>query len=120
MKIAVSAHGADVNAAVDERFGRCRQFVLVDVDTMQTETIDNAGMTTSGGAGIQTAQALASQGVQIVLTGNCGPNAFKTLQAAGIQVYLGASGTVQQAIEQHQQGRLQLADQPNVSGHHHA
>jgi len=117
MKIAISAQGADLNAAVDARFGRCQQFVLVDSDTMQCESLENTNVAASGGAGIQTAQLLASKGVQVVLTGNCGPNAFRTLQAANIQVYIGASGTVQQAIAQYQQGQLQLAAQPNVGGH---
>jgi len=117
MKIAISAQGEGLQAAVDPRFGRCQQFVLVDSDTLQWETLANTNVAASGGAGIQTAQLLASKGVQVILTGNCGPNAFTTLQAANLQVYIGASGTVGQALEQYQQGQLQLAAQPNVSGH---
>jgi len=117
MIIAVSAQGRDVNAAVEPRFGRCQQFVLVESETMQVEILENQDSSTSGGAGIQTAQMLASKGVQVVLTGNCGPNAFKTLHAAKIAVYTGISGTVRHAVEQYQQGRLQPADQANVNGH---
>ena len=117
MKVAVSAQGKDMNALVDPRLGRAQQFLLVDAESMEFDVLDNPNVGAMGGAGIQTAQLLASKGVQTVVTGNCGPNAFTTLNAAGIQVYIGASGTVQQALEQYKQGQLQLANQPNVGGH---
>ena len=117
MKIAVSANGTDLNAAVDPRFGRCRQFLTIDTDTLDYEVLENKNMTASGGAGIQTAQLLASQEIQAVITGNCGPNAFMTLEAAGIPVFVGASGSIQSAVEQYKQGKLQAASQANVGGH---
>lgn len=117
MKVAISVQGNDLNATVDPRMGRARQFLIVETESLAYEVLENPNTGASGGAGIQTAQLLASKGVQAVITGNCGPNAFATLQAANIQVYIGASGTAQQAIERYQQGQLQLASQPNVGGH---
>ena len=117
MKIALSAQGNDLNAAVDPRFGRCAQFILVDPETMQFEVLDNPNLAAAGGVGIQSAQLLANKDVQVVLTGNCGPNAFATLQAAGIEVFIGVSGTIQTAIDQYKSGQLQASNQPNVGGH---
>lgn len=117
MKIAISVQGKDMNAPIDPRMGRAQQFLIVNTDSMAYEVLENPNIGAAGGAGIQTAQLLASKGIQAVITGNCGPNAFTTLQAAGIQVYIGASGTVRQAVEQYQQDQLQLATQPNVGGH---
>lgn len=117
MKVAVSANGHDLSAHVDPRFGRCKQFLTIDTDTLQYEVLENSNTSASGGAGIQTAQLLASQNIQAVITGNCGPNAFKTLEAADIQVFVGASGTIQDAVEQYTQGKLQAASQANVAGH---
>jgi predicted Fe-Mo cluster-binding NifX family protein len=117
MKIAVSAQGTDLNATVDPRMGRCQQFLLVDTDTMDFEVLSNPNVGATGGAGIQTAQLLASKGVKAVITGNCGPNAFATFNAAEIAVYTGASGTIQNAIEQYKNDQLQVASQPNVGGH---
>ena len=117
MKVAVSAQGNDMNALVDPRLGRAQRFLLVDPESVEFEVLDNPNIGAPGGAGIQTAQLLASKGVQAVITGNCGPKAFTTLHAAGIQVYIGASGTIQQTLEQYKQGHLQLANQPNVGGH---
>ena len=117
MKVAISAQRNDMNAVVNPRMGRCQQFIIVDTDSMDFEVLDNPNVGAMGGAGIQTAQLLASKDIQAVITGNCGPNAFATLNAAEIEVYIGASGTVQQALEQYKNGQLRAATRPNVGGH---
>jgi hypothetical protein len=70
-----------------------------------------------GGAGISTAQMVANMGVQVVLTGNCGPNAYQTLSAAGIQVITGVSGSVKEAIEGYKTGKFQAISGPSVGAH---
>ncbi len=117
MKIACSAQGATLDAQLDERLGRAAYFLIIDTESQAVEAFDNSSGSASGGAGIQAAQTLASKGVQAVITGNCGPNAFTTFQAASISVYTGASGTVREALAQYQQGQLTAAGQPNVGGH---
>ena len=118
MKIVVTSQGTNLDSPVDPRFGRAKHFLLVDTETMQTTAHDNAqNLNAPQGAGIQAAQAVFNLGAGAVITGNVGPKAFTTLQAAGIAVYLGASGTVREAVEQFQAGRLQLADSANVEGH---
>lgn len=112
MKICVTAAGSGLDARVDPRFGRCQYFTIVDPDTMEFESTENASIAASGGAGIQSAQFIANQGVEFVLTGNVGPNASTTLQAAGIKVIIGVSGTVREAIEAYKNGKLQ----PPVAG----
>lgn len=118
MKIAVSATGPDLDAEVDPRFGRCQYFVIVDPQTMQFEALDNSNAMAAGGAGISTAQMIASKGVEVVLTGNCGPNAYQTLSAAGIQVITGAAGRIRDAIEAYKAGRFQASAQPSVGSHY--
>jgi predicted Fe-Mo cluster-binding NifX family protein len=118
MKIVVTSQGVDLDSAVDPRFGRARHFLLVDTETMQTTAHDNTqNLNAPQGAGIQAAQAVYNLGAGAVITGNVGPKAFATLRAAGIAVYLGASGTTREAIEQFRSGRLTLADSANVEGH---
>jgi len=70
-----------------------------------------------GGAGIQSAQLVADKDAETVLTGNCGPNAFRTLAAAGIGVVIGATGTVREAVEAYKSGRLKATGGPNVESH---
>ncbi|HNS99512.1 MAG TPA: NifB/NifX family molybdenum-iron cluster-binding protein [Polyangiaceae bacterium] len=118
MIIAVSALAPSLDAEVDPRFGRCGYFVLVNTDDMSFQAIENANAARGGGAGIQSAQLVAKHGAKTVLTGSCGPNAHETLTAAGIGVAVGCSGTVRSAVQQFQEGKLSLAKEPNVAGHH--
>ena len=117
MKIAVTASGPTLDDQVDPRFGRCPYFLIVETDTMEFEALENANIAVGGGAGIQSGQLMADRDVKAVLTGNCGPNAFQTLGAAGIQVIVGVSGVVRQAVEQFKSGALSAASDPNVASH---
>ena len=86
MKIAITSSGSDLKSEVDPRFGRCAYFILVETDTDEFEAVENTGAQGMGGVGIQSGQVMADREVKTVLTGSCGPNAFQTLQAAGIKV----------------------------------
>ncbi len=83
MKVAVSASGADLEAAVDPRFGRCPYYVVVDTDTMEFEVIENSATGQASGAGIAAAQLVSQTGAQAVISGSIGPNAYQALSAGG-------------------------------------
>ncbi len=117
MKIAVTSKGATLDDQVDPRFGRCANFVIVETDDMTFEAVENSNAAARGGAGIQSAQLVADKDARVVLTGNCGPNAFRTLEAAGIEVSVGVSGTVREAIEQYKAGKLPSTGEPSVESH---
>lgn len=118
MIVAVTSTAPTLDAEVDPRFGRCAYFVLVNTQDMTFEAIDNENVSRGGGAGIQSAQLMASKGVTTVLTGFCGPNAHETLAAAGIHIVVGCSGTVSAVVEQFKAGKLELAKGPNAPAHH--
>ena len=117
MKIAVSAIGPSLDEEVDPRFGRCQYFIIVDPDTMEAEILDNSNANAAGGAGISAGQTMASKGATVLLTGNCGPNAFQTLSAANIAVITGVSGKVRDAIQKYKAGEYQSTTQANVVDH---
>jgi predicted Fe-Mo cluster-binding NifX family protein len=118
MKVAVSASSPDLDGSVDARFGRCSYFVIVDPETMESEAVENSYVSASGGAGIQAAQLVAGKGVQAVLTGSCGPNAFQTLKAAGVKVVVGVTGTVREVIRSYISGaEFREASGPDVPPH---
>ena len=117
MKIAISASNPDLSSPVDPRFGRCPYFLIVDPETMKFEALENPNVSSASGAGIQSAQFISDKEVQAVLTGSCGPNAFQTLQAAGVEVIVGITGTVQEAVQQYKSGQFQPIAQPNVPPH---
>jgi predicted Fe-Mo cluster-binding NifX family protein len=115
MKVMVTATSGGLDAEVDPRFGRCAHFVFVDTETMDTEAVQNENTTAGGGAGVQSAQLVSDKGAEVVLTGNCGPNAYRTLQAAGIDVIVGVSGTVREAVDKFKAGGFKGIDAPNVN-----
>ena len=118
MVIAVTAQGKDLQGEVDPRFGRSKHFLLVDTETMRFEVVENEqNLSLPQGAGIQAAQNVVNHDPEVILTGNCGPKAFKTLQAAGIKVVVGVSGKVEDAIQAYLRDEFEHAKDPNVEGH---
>ncbi|MBP7089060.1 MAG: NifB/NifX family molybdenum-iron cluster-binding protein [Candidatus Omnitrophica bacterium] len=113
-RICITSEGNSLDSKVDPRFGRCQYFIIVDIDNLQFEAIENPNIESMGGAGIQSAQLVASKKVKAVVTGNVGPNAFQTLQAAGIEILTGASGTVKEAIEKYKKGEFKATQSPSV------
>jgi len=114
MIVAVSSIGKSLDAQIDPRFGRCAYFLLVDLHDMSYECYENENGSLSGGAGIQAASFVVSKGAQAVLTGNCGPKAMATFDAAGVRVYTGQSGTVVKAVEHLKAGGLDASFRPTV------
>lgn len=118
MKIAVTSSGKGLSSAVDPRFGRCANFIIVDPDSMEFQVVENSqNLNLPQGAGIQAGKTLAETGAVVLITGNCGPKAFMVLEQAGVNVVTGAGGTVEQVIEQFKNGEFKNATQANVEGH---
>ena len=117
MKICVTSQGDSMESKVDPRFGRCAWFIVVDTNSMNFQAIDNENAQSAGGAGVQAGQLMAEKKVDAVLTGNAGPNAFQTLNAADIQVVTGVSGTVLDAVENYKRGDYQTTDKSTVESH---
>ncbi len=117
MKIAVTSTGPSLDDNVEARFGRCPYFLIIEPETMQYEAIENPNIAIGGGAGIQSAQLMSEKGVTTVLTGNCGPNAFSVFGQAGIQVIVGVSGPIRNAVEQFKADTFSSASGPSVASH---
>jgi predicted Fe-Mo cluster-binding NifX family protein len=117
MKIAISASSPDIEGQVDPRFGRCAYFLIVDPETLDTDAVENPYVSASGGAGIQAAQLVAAKGVKAVLTGSCGPNAYQTLSAAGVEVVTGVTGPIREATRSYLAGEGTAGGGPNVPPH---
>ena len=117
-KIAFSIRGTDLTAELDPRFGRAEQFLIYDLDQQQFSLIENQqGRSAAQGAGIQAAETIVRAGVDTLVTGHCGPKAFKVVEAAGVVVYNCSAATVQEALQQLQSGALSQAGSADVEGH---
>lgn len=115
MKICITSQGLDLKSEVDSRFGRGAYFMIIDPETMDFEAIENPNIHATGGAGIQSAQLVVNKGVNVVITGNCGPNAFHTLKSANIDVITGVKGTIREILEKYKDGSLKSDSGPSVS-----
>jgi len=118
MKIAFSTSGSDVKAPLDTRFGRAPKFLIYDLETQSFEIIDNQhNLNAAQGAGIQSAETVARSGAQALVSGHCGPKAFRVLAAAGIKIYNSDAATVAEALELFKAGKLKEAGDADVEGH---
>lgn len=118
MKMVITTQGESPDSEVDPRFGRARNFLVYDTETDAYIAMSNTqNLQAQQGAGIQAARALAETGAQALLTGNCGPKAFRALHEAGIKVYVGVKGRARDAVKAFQKGELTEATRANVEGH---
>lgn len=118
MKIAVTSQGKTLESPIDSRFGRAQYILIVDTDTLSYDVFDNSrNKNAFKGAGIKAAAAICDAAASVVLTGYCGPNAFKTLQAAGVKVVNDQNGRVIDGIQRFKQGHPVYADNANTEGH---
>ena len=100
VRIAVTAQDKELSSGIDLRFGRAKWLIVIDTETNDFQAYDNiVNLNAPQGAGIQTGQNIANLEVEAVITGNIGPNAFKTLRAAGIKIFLAEQQMVQKAID---------------------
>jgi len=119
MKICITAAGNSMEADVDPRFGRCQSFIFYDTETDNFEAVANDNAAGMGGVGIQNAALMAEKNVEVVITGNLGPNASGVLRQAKIKAITGVSGKVRDAVENFKNGKLKAdpSPAPTVTSH---
>ena len=118
MKVVLPTSGNSLEAPLDSRFGRASRFIVYDTDTEDFEVVDNESNSAAAhGAGIQTSGMIGKLGVNAVITGSCGPNAFQALSAAEIEVYTTDASTVADALARFRAGELTASRSANVKGH---
>lgn len=105
-RICICATGSDLKSSVDQVFGRCSHFLIIDTETEEFKAIENKAKKTLRGAGIAAAQIIADEKAELVIVGNIGPNALTALEQSGIKVISGVSGTAKKALEKFKKGEL--------------
>jgi len=119
MLVCVTTTGEDLDSKVDPRFARAAYFIIYDTDTDEYKVVGNVQtMNVPQGAGIQAATTIIDYEAEVVLTGNCGPNAFRVLNSNEIQLYVGLTDlTAREAIDKFKAGELEPVTEANVEGH---
>ena len=117
-RIAITASEPKVNAEFDRRFGRCRDFMIMDCGNGEWETFSNPATNAMGGAGTLAAQFLIDRDVDVVISGNFGPNAYRVLNAGGIHMYKASEGKIHEVYEAFQADQLRRMTEPSRVGRH--
>ena len=118
MRIAISSTGRELDSNLDPRFGRAAYFIILDTETMNFEAVENTqNLNLPQGAGIQAGMTIVDHHVDALITGHCGPKAFRVLQSAGVEIVTGARGKVLEALEEFKRGKLETAAAPDAEGH---
>ena len=118
MKIAFSTSGDSLSSPLISTFGRTPKFLIYDLVSGNFNIIDNQqNLNAPQGAGIQSAQTVAKAGAKYLVSGHCGPKAFRALSVAGIKVYYSTTSTVEIALTAYRNGTLQEANSADVDGH---
>ncbi|HAE37144.1 MAG TPA: dinitrogenase iron-molybdenum cofactor biosynthesis protein [Candidatus Riflebacteria bacterium] len=119
MKFAVSVREQNVDAKVDLRFGRAQMFALYDSKTGECSWHPNTqNFQAAQGAGIQTAQNVVNLGAEAVISGHCGPKAYRVLEAAGVHVYsVVGNPTLKEAVQMIESGKIKAMEGADVEGH---
>jgi predicted Fe-Mo cluster-binding NifX family protein len=117
VKIAISARGPTPFSDIDERFGRAYWFlVYCDEDDSWLPVDNRENRALANGAGSSTAEMMKELEVDLVLTGETGPKAFRVLNQAGIKVCHGVCGLVSDVLEAWKKHELQTAKAANDNG----
>lgn len=99
MKVCITADGPDLDSEVGQDLGHSPYFLIVDLDTMEYESMENEGASWDMGAGMKAADIVINAGVDAVITGRIGPHGYSSFSDAGIMVSSDEEGGVREAIE---------------------
>ncbi|MFT5875126.1 MAG: putative Fe-Mo cluster-binding NifX family protein [Clostridium sp.] len=107
MRIAISAAGKTSEDLLDTVFGRCEFFQIHDTESGDIKVIQNKGKTASGGAGIVASNQLVDENVDVIITGNLGPNAFEIIEKSEIKAYKSGNIVISSVLSKYNNGELE-------------
>ncbi|MBH1939425.1 diguanylate cyclase [Mobilitalea sibirica] len=117
MIVAISAVGKNKNDNLDGRFGRCECFHIIDTEKSNLRIMSNKGAASGGGAGIAAASQLIEEGVDVIITGSLGPNAYELVEKSGIKAYSCDMVPVQEAVKMLEKNLLTPIKKAGVAHH---
>ena len=101
---------------VGEHFGRVPTYTIVDIDTANVRIVPNTSHHV-GGMGYPP-EIMANEKVDVMICRGLGRRAITMFNEIGIEVYIGASGTVKDAISAFKEGKLLKASESDACGQH--
>jgi len=117
MKLCIPTIGnKGMDDVVGEHFGRVPTYTVVDLDTNEIKVIPNTSHH-MGGQG-DPPEIMVKEGVNVMICQGLGRRAIGMFKDFGIDVYIGAFGTVRDAVAAFKQGKLQKASESDGCGKH--
>jgi predicted Fe-Mo cluster-binding NifX family protein len=117
MKICIPTIGnKGMDDVVGEHFGRVPTYTVVDLDKNEVKIVPNTSHH-MGGHG-DPPEIMLKEGVNVMICQGLGRRAIDMFEGFGIDVYIGAYGTVKDAVDAFKQGKLQKASESDGCGKH--
>lgn len=105
-----------MEGTVEQHFGKAPSYTILDTDSGEVLVIPN---TSEHMGGVELPPELLSKyGVDIMLCAGLGYRAVKMFESYGIDVFVGAEGTVQDTIEAWKANKLRSASAENTCAEH--
>ena len=111
-----SVDESGLDSMVGEHFGRVSSYTIVDLDTDEVKIIPNNSHH-MGGHGYPP-EIMKREGVNVMICSGLGSRAIEMFEEFGIDVYIGAFGTVKDAVAAFRQGTLQKASEGGACKEH--
>lgn len=86
MKIAITSTGDTLEARLDQRFGRCKYFVIYDTESKSQEFVPNPNVNAEEGAGPSSVELVASRQVKKIVSSEFGAKIKSLLDSLKIQM----------------------------------
>ncbi len=110
MKIAIPVDHKNIESSVCISFGRTPYFLIYNIETKESNFLENSAANSQGGAGIKAAQTVVDSEVYALLTPRCGENAAEVINAAGVKIYKTISSSIRDNITAFEERKLSLLD----------
>ncbi|MEF8878765.1 MAG: NifB/NifX family molybdenum-iron cluster-binding protein [Candidatus Thermoplasmatota archaeon] len=117
MKIGVPSNGEKgLDEKIGEHFGRVPNYTIVDLETDDVKVVPNTSHH-MGGRG-DPPEIMKNENVDVMICRGLGRKAISLFNQMGIHVYIGAHGTVRDAVKAFKNGELQKADESDACQRH--
>jgi len=117
MKVCVTSTGPNLDSLTDLRFGRAQYFLILDEKGNLKKALANPAIEAIRGAGVAAAQRICSEKVDVLITGNIGPNAWGVLTTTKIKIFLVKPGpTAKEAFLMWKEDKLTQVEKPTLPG----
>lgn len=119
MKIAISCTEENIEKMASPSFGRAPHFYMTESEGEPGYFVPNTqNKQAVQGAGIQSAQTILREEAKVLITGHCGPKAFRVLSEGGVRIFQGEpKRTVKEALLDFSNNKLVELNTSDVEGH---